>query len=83
MSRTIATGWGYTQAVGGETSDELMKVELNIIDNTQCNRYFEDDKLEDGILNSQLCCGVLAGGKDTCSGGKVSAEAKMHCRSTS
>lgn len=48
-----------------------MKVELNIIDNTQCNRYFEDDKLEDGIISSQMCCGVLAGGKDTCSGGKI------------
>lgn len=45
-----------------------MKVELDIIGNSQCNQYFEDTKLDRGIIESQLCAGVLSGGKDTCNG---------------
>jgi len=66
-TKTVATGWGYTETAG-QTSDELMKVELDIIDNVQCNRYFEDAKLDNGILETQLCAGDLAGSKDTCNG---------------
>lgn len=65
----MATGWGYTEAAG-QTSDELMKVELDIINNPQCNSYFEEGKLDQGIVSSQLCAGVLSGSKDTCNGGE-------------
>ena len=65
----MATGWGYTEAFG-QTSDELMKVELDIIDNQVCNGFMEGAKLDDGIISSQICAGVLAGKKDTCAGGK-------------
>jgi secreted trypsin-like serine protease len=66
-SKTVATGWGYTEALG-QTSEELMKVELDIINNEECNNYFEDAKLDEGIIRSQMCAGVLAGKKDTCNG---------------
>lgn len=69
-TKTIATGWGYTEAAG-QTSDELMKVELDIIGNNVCNNYFEEGKLDRGIIDSQMCAGVLAGFKDTCNGGKA------------
>lgn len=70
-SKTVATGWGYTE-VAGQVSDELMKVELDFIDNQRCNRFFDDDfKLDNGIVDSQICAGVLDGGRDTCNGGKI------------
>jgi hypothetical protein len=43
-----------------------MKVELDIINNQLCNNYLEDSKLDDGIVSSQMCAGVLSGKKDTC-----------------
>jgi hypothetical protein len=47
-----------------------MKVELDIIDNNLCNTFFDDGKLDRGIINSQMCAGILAGSKDTCNGGE-------------
>lgn len=71
-SKTIATGWGYTEALG-QTSEELMKVELDIINNSDCNSFLVDAKLDDGIQDSQMCAGVLTGKKDTCNGGKYAS----------
>ncbi|CRL05180.1 CLUMA_CG018056, isoform A [Clunio marinus] len=64
--KAIATGWGYTE-VAGSTSDILQKVQLDIIDNQKCKSVYDD---EDNykIYDSQMCAGVLAGGKDTCGG---------------
>lgn len=47
-----------------------MKVELDIIDNSECNRLLQDAKLDSGIVEKQMCAGILAGGKDTCNGGE-------------
>lgn len=65
----IATGWGYTETAG-QTSDELMKVELDVIANKDCEKFFEDVKLGKGIIGSQMCAAVLSGNKDTCNGGE-------------
>jgi hypothetical protein len=43
-----------------------MKVELDIINNPVCDDLLDDSKLDNGIVNSQMCAGVLAGKKDTC-----------------
>jgi hypothetical protein len=44
-----------------------MKVKLNIYNNSICNdRYIGDRKLKQGIIESQICAGVLEGGKDAC-----------------
>lgn len=58
---------GYTE-VGGSTSDVLQKVQLDIISNQQCSTLYNDDD-NYRIFTSQICAGVLAGGKDTCGGG--------------
>ena len=71
-SKTIATGWGNTEELGGSTSDELMKVELDIIENSKCQKYFDET-----VINSQMCAGVLTGKKDTCQGG---LQFKFACR---
>lgn len=65
QASTVASGFGYTQ-YGGTTSNKLLKVKLDIIDNSVCRKTFED---EDAVINgNQICAGVLAGAKDTCSG---------------
>lgn len=49
--------------VHGPISDILQKVPLTIFSNQVCGRFYED------IKSSQMCAGVLTGGKDTCEGG--------------
>lgn len=66
-SKAIATGWGKIDYTG-PLSDVLLKVELNVIPNNECRQYVEADrkKLQRGVVDSQMCAGVLAGGMDTC-----------------
>lgn len=56
--------------LGEKSSDHLLKVNLDVIDNPQCNKLYEPESksktLNRGIIDSMLCAGVLAGGKDTC-----------------
>lgn len=61
QNKTIAIGWGYT-SYARETSVDLMKVQLDILNNNVCTRTFED---HDVVINgrNQICAGVLAGGK--------------------
>lgn len=65
---TIASGWGYT-TYGGQVSQDLMKVKLDILDIGVCQNSF-DDREDIVINNSQICAGVLAGNRDTCQGGE-------------
>uniref|UniRef100_A0A1B6CWC8 Peptidase S1 domain-containing protein n=2 Tax=Clastoptera arizonana TaxID=38151 RepID=A0A1B6CWC8_9HEMI len=72
LKKPIATGWGRTAFVG-KVSSILKKVELSIIDNTQCNNLYNQDKMNskyfrNGVVSSMLCAGELSGGKDTCLG---------------
>ncbi|XP_037819911.1 serine protease snake [Lucilia sericata] len=77
MSTAIATGWGRTEFLGPK-SDELQKVDLNIIDQKTCKEiYRKERRLPRGIIEGQFCAGHLEGGKDTCqgdSGGPLHAE---------
>lgn len=66
QTRTIASGWGNT-AYAGSGSDELMKVRLDILDQSLCVKTFEDD--DDIVINeNQICAGILSGDRDTCQG---------------
>ncbi|XP_071441258.1 serine protease snk-like [Hetaerina americana] len=70
--RFIATGWGRV-GFGEDPSMELLKVELDVFDETKCNQTFEDvitktNQLRRGIDSTMLCAGILSGGKDTCQG---------------
>ncbi|KAF5281650.1 hypothetical protein FQA39_LY17748 [Lamprigera yunnana] len=66
---TIATGWGRTGYLENQ-SDKLLKVPLNVFDNSVCTRSYATDvsRLPSGISSSMLCAGELAGGRDTCQG---------------
>ncbi|CAH1969972.1 unnamed protein product [Acanthoscelides obtectus] len=62
----IATGWGRID-YAGETSDRLLEVNLNIYDNSLCQKaYRNNNGLANGITSTMICAGELKGGKDTC-----------------
>ncbi|VVC36247.1 Serine proteases, trypsin family, serine active site,Peptidase S1, PA clan,Serine proteases, trypsin [Cinara cedri] len=69
--KVTATGWGSIQ-YGDQSSEDLLKVDINIIDNAKCNQLYESEKkrktLNRGIIDSMICAGDLAGGHDTCLG---------------
>lgn len=65
-----AVGFGYTEYAGA-FSNTLMKVGLNVLDNNVCVRAYDDNQVL--INRNQVCAGVLAGGFDTCQGGKFEA----------
>ncbi|XP_075146071.1 snake isoform X2 [Haematobia irritans] len=77
MNFAIATGWGRTEFMGPKSND-LQKVDLNIIDQKTCKDiYRKERRLPRGIIEGQFCAGNLEGGKDTCqgdSGGPLHAE---------
>lgn len=67
----IATGWGHTKHLG-ERSDDLLKVQLNMISNERCNVIYKDHSsfqpLKDGIVDTQFCAGSEFEDRDTCNG---------------
>lgn len=66
-----ATGWGRLGYIG-ETSDELMKVNLSYFTNDQCRQVYANvpqRRLPNGIIDrTQLCAGGIDESKDTCQG---------------
>ncbi|KAL4721396.1 hypothetical protein ACJJTC_004650 [Scirpophaga incertulas] len=69
-NKGIATGWGVINIDTQETSKELQKVSLSLLDNRFCDRILEHIKNRHwhGFVPSQMCAGELRGGKDTCQG---------------
>lgn len=63
----VATGWGR-KSNDDDTSKTLSKVMLNIILNNECQKYIEPERrrLPNGVVDTQICAGVLTGGRDTC-----------------
>ncbi|XP_045509083.1 venom protease-like [Colias croceus] len=71
-TKALATGWGVTDPNSRitETSKELQKVSLTLLDNRYCDQLLVDymNRNWQGFANSQMCAGELRGGKDTCQG---------------
>lgn len=64
----VATGWGLTRD-RGNPSDDLLKVQLNLILNERCNEYYQRfQALKDGIIRTQFCAGNDFEERDTCNG---------------
>ncbi|XP_043472622.1 serine protease snake-like [Leptopilina heterotoma] len=69
-AKLMATGWGTSQ-YGGELSVNLLKAQLDVIDNVNCSTMYKNSiNLPWGIVDSLLCAGDPTGNweKDTCSG---------------
>ncbi|XP_026483173.2 serine protease snake-like [Vanessa tameamea] len=69
-TKAVATGWGVTSARNRETSKELQKVSLTLLENDHCDVLLNDthNRHWAGFVDSQMCAGELRGGKDTCQG---------------
>jgi len=63
INATVA-GWGAT-AEGSSVSSTLMKVDVPIISNQDCNTK---TKYVGKITENMLCAGLMEGGKDSCQG---------------
>lgn len=61
-----AMGWGAT-SFGGQSSDELLKGFLSIVENSECQKHYSEDtdELRDGVISSQLCAGDSTRTRDT------------------
>ena len=67
-TKVLATGFGATGFLE-KNSNSLLKVSLDILPTSICQEtYVGDRKLKQGIIDSQICSGILEGGKDTCQG---------------
>lgn len=69
QQKLIATGYGAMENFGSN-ANYLMKVVLDRYDQDACQQAYANDgrPLARGIIESQLCAGFGAGGRDTCQG---------------
>lgn len=68
VNKAVAIGYGYTNYMS-DTSNILQEVTLDIINRNICTKLVSRGrKLKDGLIDTQICAGVLKGGKDTCPG---------------
>ncbi|XP_071508671.1 uncharacterized protein [Diadema antillarum] len=58
----VVTGWGALEQ-GGSTPDELYEVEVPIVNQTQCDEWYDGE-----ITDNMICAGVEQGGIDSCQG---------------
>lgn len=64
----VAVGYGHT-SFGGRSSNVLQKVNLTVVSNSQCSRYWpRSSELPSSILNTQLCAADINKVMDTCQG---------------
>ncbi|XP_062552704.1 serine protease snake-like [Armigeres subalbatus] len=69
-TQALATGFGHTE-YGGKSSDQLMKVQLDVFDASACNYLNSGSvrrKFPQGVIDSQICAGSLRDNRDTCQG---------------
>lgn len=67
QQKLIATGYGAMENFGAN-SNYLMKVVLDQYDQDDCQQAYANDGRGRGVVDSQLCAGFEAGGRDTCQG---------------
>ncbi|RVE45029.1 hypothetical protein evm_010308 [Chilo suppressalis] len=67
-NKAVATGWGVVDTLTKETSKDLQKVSLSLLDNTFCDPLLEWswNRNWKGFVPEQMCAGELRGGRDTC-----------------
>ena len=78
LMATVA-GWGWTDVPinGGRQTDILQKVDVPILANDDCQRWYKEKNKTNLILDGSMCAGFEEGGKDACnadSGGPLMVE---------
>ncbi|KAF5278598.1 hypothetical protein FQA39_LY00640 [Lamprigera yunnana] len=71
-SKAVAIGYGKVSYDSATGSKNLMKVQLTLVSNFDCQKTFstqtERKLIQSGIIDSMVCAGDEVGGKDTCQG---------------
>ncbi|KAL4703495.1 hypothetical protein ACJJTC_011297 [Scirpophaga incertulas] len=69
-TKALATGWGVVDTETRESSKELQKVSLSLLNNDYCDMLLQSSRNRHwaGFAPTQMCAGELRGGKDTCQG---------------
>ncbi|CAK1580832.1 unnamed protein product [Parnassius mnemosyne] len=69
-TKATLTGWGVIETAKLLTSPELQAAVVDILDSTLCDNLLKSlcNRLWCGMMESQLCAGILAGGFDACQG---------------
>lgn len=67
--KVIAVGYGHTE-FAGTGSDQLLKIDLKVVSNTQCAQYYprNSDEAPNGVVTAHLCAEDPEGLRDTCQG---------------
>lgn len=63
-TKSIVTGWGYTEE-NGSLPSQLQEVEISVIDLNECNSMYE---MYGGVTDRMMCATVPGGQKDACQG---------------
>ncbi|XP_015905531.1 trypsin-1-like [Parasteatoda tepidariorum] len=61
-------GWGFLQENGGVRAKILQKVQVPIMNRTQCQNLFDEAKKRVKFHDGQICAGYREGKKDSCQG---------------
>ncbi|XP_054719963.1 transmembrane protease serine 3-like [Uloborus diversus] len=61
-------GWGFTDENGGRRSPTLQKVQVPLLNRTQCQDLYNEAKKNVRFEKGQICAGYREGKKDSCQG---------------
>nr|XP_055035382.1 granzyme K-like [Misgurnus anguillicaudatus] len=64
-TKCVVTGWGTKDAKVSLASDKLQMLDVTIVDQKLCNRYYKDELV---ITNDMLCAGNTEKNRGTCHG---------------
>ncbi|XP_054721250.1 serine proteinase stubble-like [Uloborus diversus] len=66
--KATVTGWGRTRYGVRDSPGILQKVELEVIDHTECQDWYKSIGRKETIFSTMVCAGYKEGGKDSCQG---------------
>ncbi|XP_055930663.1 serine proteinase stubble-like isoform X1 [Argiope bruennichi] len=66
--RATVTGWGRTRYGVRDSPGILQKVELQVIDHSECQEWYQSIGRKETIFPTMVCAGYKEGGKDSCQG---------------